>query len=89
MELLLFAIVGAVAGWLAGRLMRSNGFGLAADLIAGVIAAVAGGYGFRAGGVELGGGLIGSLLAAFGSAMLLLFVMRLFTRQRGGRKMWS
>jgi len=89
MELLLFAGAGAVAGLLAGRLMRGHGFGLAADVIIGVIGAVAGGYGAQAGRMELGGGLIGSVLVAFGSAMLLLFVTRIVTRRKGGRKMWS
>jgi uncharacterized membrane protein YeaQ/YmgE (transglycosylase-associated protein family) len=83
-----FILVGAVAGWLAGQFMRGNGFGLLGDIIVGVLGAFIGGYVFRAAGAELGG-LLGSLIVAFGGALLLLFVVRLFTGRRGGRKIWS
>ena len=85
---LLFVVVGAVAGWLAGQFMRGHGFGLLGDMVVGVIGAFAGGYVFRAVGLEIGG-LFGSLIVAFGGAVLLLFVVRLFTGRRDGRKVWS
>jgi uncharacterized membrane protein YeaQ/YmgE (transglycosylase-associated protein family) len=89
MQLLWFVIIGAIAGWLAGRFMRGHGFGLVGDIIVGVIGAFIGAYVFRALGVELGGGLIGSLIVAFIGAVLLLFIVRLFTSRRSGRRMWS
>lgn len=89
MELLWFVLIGAFAGWLAGRFMRGNGFGLIGDVIVGIIGAFVGAYVFRATGVELGGGLIGSLIVAFAGAVLLLFVVRLFTGRRAGRRLWS
>jgi uncharacterized membrane protein YeaQ/YmgE (transglycosylase-associated protein family) len=89
MGLILFIVIGALAGWLAGQFMRGNGFGLIGDIIVGVIGAFIGGYLFRAAGVELGGGLIGSLIVAFVGAILLLFVVRLFTGRRDGRRLWS
>lgn len=89
MGLLLFIIAGAIAGWLAGQFMRGNGFGLLGNIIVGIIGAFVGGYVFRAVGVEIGGGLIGSVIVAFAGAVLLLFVVHLFTRNRGGRRMWS
>lgn len=86
MSLLLFLIVGAISGWLAGQFMRGNGFGLLGDIVIGVIGAFVGGYLFRAAGVELGGGLIGSVIVAFAGAILLLFVVRLvISGRRGGR----
>jgi len=89
MGLLWFVIIGAVAGWLAGQFMKGNGFGLLGDIIVGVIGAFIGGYLFRAVGVELGGGLVGSLIVAFVGALVLLFVVRLFTGRRSGRRIWS
>lgn len=89
MGLIWFIVIGALAGWLAGRFMRGNGFGLIGDIIVGIIGAFVGGYLFRAAGVEIGGGLIGSLIVAFIGAVVLLFVVRLFTGRRSGRRLWS
>jgi uncharacterized membrane protein YeaQ/YmgE (transglycosylase-associated protein family) len=89
MGLLWFVIIGAVAGWLAGRFMRGHGFGLLGDIVVGVIGAFLGGYLFHAVGLEIGHGLIGSLIVAFVGAVLLLFIVRLFTGHRAGRRLWS
>ncbi|HET7434249.1 MAG TPA: GlsB/YeaQ/YmgE family stress response membrane protein [Thermoanaerobaculia bacterium] len=89
MGLLWFVIIGAVAGWLAGQFMKGSGFGLLGDIVVGVIGAFLGGYLFRAVGVSLGGGLVGSLIVAFIGAVVLLFVVRLFTSRRSGRRLWS
>jgi uncharacterized membrane protein YeaQ/YmgE (transglycosylase-associated protein family) len=89
MALLWFVVVGALAGWLAGRFMRGYGFGLVGDIIVGVIGAFIGRFLFHAAGLELGGGLIGSLVVAFLGALVLLFIVRLFTGRRAGRRLWS
>ncbi len=89
MNALLFVAIGALAGWLAGRFMRGNGFGLLGDIVVGVLGAFIGGYGFPAMGAEVGGGLLGSLVVAFLGAVVLLFVVRLFTGRRAGRRLWS
>jgi uncharacterized membrane protein YeaQ/YmgE (transglycosylase-associated protein family) len=89
MGLLWFVIIGAIAGWLAGQFMKGSGFGLIGDIVVGIIGAFLGGYLFRAAGVELGGGLVGSLIVAFVGAVLLLFIVRLFTGRRSGRRLWS
>ena len=89
MSLLWFIIIGAIAGWLAGQFMRGNGFGLLGDIIVGIIGAFVGGWLFRAAGVGIGGGLLGSLIVAFIGAVVLLFVVRLFTGRRSGRRLWS
>jgi uncharacterized membrane protein YeaQ/YmgE (transglycosylase-associated protein family) len=88
MGLLWFIIIGAIAGWLAGRFMKGHGFGLLGDIVVGIVGAFIGGYLFGAVGVNLGGGLIGSLIVAFIGAVLLLFIVRLFTG-RSGRRSWS
>jgi uncharacterized membrane protein YeaQ/YmgE (transglycosylase-associated protein family) len=89
MWLLSFIVIGAIAGWLAGVFMRGNGFGLVGDVIVGVIGAFIGAYVFRSTGAELGVGQAGALIVAFVGALLLLFVVRLFTGRRPGRKLWS
>ena len=73
--LVIFLAIGAVAGWLAGILMKGRGFGLLANMAIGVIGAVVGGYIFNALGVSAGG-LIGSIITATAGALLLLFVVR-------------
>ena len=57
--LIMFLIIGAVAGWLAGKLMKGGGFGLVGNIVVGVIGAFIGGYLFGALGIAAGG-LIGS-----------------------------
>ncbi len=80
MGLLWFLIIGAIAGWLAGKFMRGAGFGLLGDIVVGIIGAVLGGWLFGTLGVSLGGGLLGSLIVAFIGAVLLLFLVRLIRR---------
>ncbi|HEX8251856.1 MAG TPA: GlsB/YeaQ/YmgE family stress response membrane protein [Thermoanaerobaculia bacterium] len=89
MEVLWFIVMGAIAGWLAGRVMRGNGFGLLGDIVVGVIGAFIGGYLFRNVGVEIGGGFVGSLLVALAGGLVLLFIVRLITRHRSGPRVWS
>jgi len=90
MHLLMFIVIGAIAGWLAGQFMKGrNVFGLLGDVIVGIIGALSGGYLFRAVGAEIGGGLIGSGIVAFVGAIGLLFVVRLFTGRNAGRRLWS
>ena len=80
MSFLWFLIIGAVAGWLAGTLVKGGGFGLLGDIVVGIIGAFVGGYLFRTFGVSAGGGLIGSILVATVGAVVLLLVIRLVKR---------
>ena len=79
MHLLWFLIIGVVAGWLAGQLMRGGGYGLIGDLVIGVIGAFLGGWLLGALGI-VAGGLIGSLVTATIGAVVLLFLIRLIKR---------
>ncbi|CAN7420876.1 GlsB/YeaQ/YmgE family stress response membrane protein [Variovorax sp. LjRoot130] len=80
MSLLLFLVVGLVAGWLAGVLVKGGGFGLVGDLVVGVIGAFLGGLLFSSAGVSLGGGLLGSIVVATIGAIVLLLIVRLLKR---------
>ncbi|WGT66221.1 GlsB/YeaQ/YmgE family stress response membrane protein [Variovorax paradoxus] len=80
MSILWFLVVGLVAGWLAGILVKGGGFGLVGDLIVGVVGAFLGGFLFSTFGVSMGGGLVGSLIVATLGAVVLLFIVRLIKR---------
>jgi uncharacterized membrane protein YeaQ/YmgE (transglycosylase-associated protein family) len=73
-ELIVFLAIGAVAGWLAGNIMKGAGFDLVSNMVIGVIGALIGGFLFGQIGVSAGG-LIGSILTATAGAALLLFVL--------------
>ena len=80
MSLLYFLVVGLVAGWLAGVLVKGGGFGLIGDLVVGVIGAVLGGWLFSTLGASVGGGLLGSIVVATIGAIVLLVIVRLIKR---------
>jgi uncharacterized membrane protein YeaQ/YmgE (transglycosylase-associated protein family) len=73
-------IIGAIAGWLAGKIVEGSGFGLIVDIIVGVVGAVIGGWLAGLLGLNIGGGLIGSLIVAIVGAVILLFIIRLIKR---------
>ncbi len=76
MDIVWFLIIGIVAGWLAGKIMRGGGFGLIGDLVVGVIGALLGGFLFGLLGLSANG-LIGSLVTATVGAIVLLFLIHL------------
>jgi uncharacterized membrane protein YeaQ/YmgE (transglycosylase-associated protein family) len=82
MDFLWFLIVGLIAGWLAGMLVKGGGFGLIGDLVVGVIGAFIGGYLFSLFGASAGGGLIGSIVVATVGAVLLLIIVRAIKRKK-------
>ncbi len=75
-NLLLFLVIGVVAGFLAGKIMKGSGFGLIGDLIVGVIGSFIGGWVFGLLGISAGG-ILGVLVAAIVGALLFLYVIRL------------
>lgn len=77
--LVLFLVIGLVAGWLASILMKGRGLGLVGNLVIGVIGALLGGFLFNLLGINVGG-LVGLLLMATVGAIVLLFLMRLIKR---------
>ena len=73
-------IIGAIAGWLAGLLVKGSGFGIFVDIIVGIIGAFIGGWLAGVLHISLGHGWIGSIVTAVIGAVILLFVIRLFKR---------
>ena len=78
-SLIIFLVIGAVAGWLAGMIMKGGGFGLVGDIIVGVVGALIGGWLFGLLGIAAGG-LIGSIIAAVVGAIILIAILRLIKR---------
>jgi uncharacterized membrane protein YeaQ/YmgE (transglycosylase-associated protein family) len=78
-SLLIFLLIGAVAGWLAGQIMGSGGFGLIGDIIVGVIGAFIGGWLFGLLGIGVGG-LIGQIICATIGAIVLIVILRAIRR---------
>ena len=79
-SLIIFLIVGAIAGWLAGQIMRGGGFGLVGDIIVGIIGAFLAGMLFPRLGLHIGSGLLGAIISATIGACILLFLVRLLRR---------
>ena len=77
-SLLVFLLVGVVAGWLAGKLVRGGGFGLIGDLIVGVIGAVIGGWLLPKVGVTaiVNQPIVDAIIFATIGAVILLFILR-------------
>jgi uncharacterized membrane protein YeaQ/YmgE (transglycosylase-associated protein family) len=80
MNFVWFIIVGLVAGWLAGVIMKGGGFGVIGDIVVGIIGALIGGWLFSTMGVSAGGGLLGSIFVALIGAIILIFILRLIKR---------
>jgi len=73
-------VIGAIAGWLAGKVVEGGGFGLIVDIIVGIIGAVIGGYLTGALGIHIGGGFFSSIVVSVIGAVVLLFILRLIRR---------
>jgi uncharacterized membrane protein YeaQ/YmgE (transglycosylase-associated protein family) len=80
MHFLWFIIIGAVAGWLAGTLVKGGGFGLLGDIVVGILGGIVGGWLAGVLGIGGDGSLIGTLLIATGGAIVLILLVRMIKR---------
>ena len=78
--LLYWLVVGLIAGWLAGVVMKGGGYGVVADIILGILGAVLGGWIFSNLGIGAGGGMIGGIVVAFIGAVILVAITRALKR---------
>ena len=76
MSFLWFLIIGGLAGWLAGKIMKGRGFGLLGNLVIGIVGGVLGGFLFSLFGLS-GTGIMGSLITALVGAVVLIWVVNL------------
>ena len=79
-SLVVLLLIGAVAGWLAGQIMKGYGFGLIGNIVVGIVGAFVAGLVFPAIGVSLGSGIIASIIHATIGAVILLFLIGLIKR---------
>ncbi len=79
-DIIIWLIVGAIAGWLAGQVVRGGGFGLVGDIVVGIIGALIAGWLLPRLGIFIGGGIIAAIIDAFIGAVILLLIVRLVRR---------
>ena len=79
-SIVIWLIVGAIAGGLAGQVVKGSGYGLIGDIIVGIIGAVIAGWLLPRLGIYIGGGFIAAIIDAFIGAVILLIVLRLVRR---------
>ena len=78
--LIVFILVGAIAGWLAGQIVKGYGFGIVGNIVVGIIGAFVAGLVFPTVGLSFGGGIIAATIHATIGAVIFLFVIRLIKR---------
>ena len=78
--LIITLLIGAVAGWLAGTLMKGRGFGVLGNIVVGILGAFVGGFVFDALGISIAAGIVGSIFTATIGAAVLLFVIGLLKK---------
>lgn len=79
-SLIIFLLVGAIAGWLAGVLVTGFGFGLLGNILVGIVGALIAGWLFPTLGFTLGGGILAAIIHATIGAVILLLIIRLVRR---------
>ena len=78
--LIWWIVVGLIAGWLAGKMMKGSGFGVLMDIVIGIVGAVIGGWIFgRMGGFPFGG-MLGTIAVAFAGAVIFLLLVHLIKK---------
>lgn len=83
MHILWWIVVGLIAGFITGKIMKGNGYGTLMDIVIGIVGAMIGGFVMRTFGFAGQGGLIYTILVAILGAVLLTWILRLFTGSRG------
>lgn len=82
-SILVILLVGLIAGWLAGKIVRGTGFGLIGDILVGIAGALVASFLFPKLGIRLGTGLVSEIIYSAIGAIILLLIVRLV--RTGGR----
>ncbi len=80
MTFLTWLVVGLIAGWLAGLVMKGGGYGVIVDIILGILGGFLGGWIFGMLEIWPGGGMIGSIIVAFVGAVILVAITRVLKK---------
>ncbi|HEY5363721.1 MAG TPA: GlsB/YeaQ/YmgE family stress response membrane protein [Aestuariivirga sp.] len=87
-SLLVILVVGLIAGWLAGQIVKGTGFGILGDLVIGILGAFIGNRFIPQLHIHLGTGLLEQIINATIGALILLFIIRLVRGGGGWRNRW-
>jgi uncharacterized membrane protein YeaQ/YmgE (transglycosylase-associated protein family) len=79
-SLIVFLVIGAVAGWLAGQIVRGMGFGLIGNIVVGIVGAFIAGWLLPQVGIAIGGGIVAAIINAVIGAVILLVILGLIKR---------
>ncbi len=85
MHFLWWIIVGLIAGWMTGKIMRGSGYGAFVDILIGIAGAIVGGWIMRAIGFQGQGGTLYTILVAIGGAIVLTWLYRLVIGRKADR----
>jgi uncharacterized membrane protein YeaQ/YmgE (transglycosylase-associated protein family) len=80
MNIIIWLIVGAIAGWLAGMVVKGGGFGLIGDIIVGIVGGLIAGWLLPRLGIYIGSGFVAAVIDSFIGAVILLLILRLVKR---------
>jgi uncharacterized membrane protein YeaQ/YmgE (transglycosylase-associated protein family) len=75
MGIIIWLIIGALAGWLAGLIVKGFGFGLIGNIVVGIVGAVIAGFLFPRLGIPIGGGFVRDVISATLGAVILLVII--------------
>jgi len=76
----MWIVVGLVAGWLTGKIMKGSGYGFFVDILLGIAGALVGGFIANHLGLDAHGSFLYSTLIALGGAIILVVILRLLKR---------
>jgi uncharacterized membrane protein YeaQ/YmgE (transglycosylase-associated protein family) len=80
-DFIVWLVVGAIAGWLAGLIVKGYGFGLLGNIVVGIVGGLIAGWLLpRLGLFKIGGGIVGAIVYAAIGAVILLLIIGLITR---------
>lgn len=80
MSIIIPILIGLVAGWLAGQIVKGGGYGLIGDIIVGIVGSLIASWLFPKLNISLGGDIVGAIISATIGAIILLVVLRLIKR---------
>jgi uncharacterized membrane protein YeaQ/YmgE (transglycosylase-associated protein family) len=78
--LLIILLIGAIAGWLAGLIVKGYGFGIIGNIVVGIVGALIAGFLLPRVGLSMGGGIAASIISATIGAVVLLLLIRVIKR---------
>jgi uncharacterized membrane protein YeaQ/YmgE (transglycosylase-associated protein family) len=80
MNFIIWIVVGLIAGWAAGKIMKGSGYGVLGDLVLGILGGIVGGWILGLLGLYSGGGLIPSIITAIIGAVVLVAIVRMIKK---------